>query len=163
MRRYSSALRRLVWSYAARAADREDLFQEIAVALWKALPKFRRDCSERTYVYRVAHNTAISFGTSRQRRAAREQAPGEHDAEPASGADPERDAIDKQRRQRLWNAVQDLPAVDRQIVVLHLEGLSTTEIEAVTGFTAGKVAMRLSRVRRHLAEQLNQAGTEGAR
>ena len=110
LRRYSSALRRLVWSYAARAADREDLFQEIAVALWKALPKFRRDCSERTYVYRVAHNTAISFVTSRQRRAAREQAPGEHDAEPASGADPERDAIDKQRRQRLWNAVQDLPA-----------------------------------------------------
>jgi RNA polymerase sigma-70 factor (ECF subfamily) len=142
------------------ATDREDLFQEIAVALWQALPRFRGDCTERTYVYRVAHNTALSFATSRQRRVTREQPRYENDSDQTDVANPERDAIHNQKRQMLWRAVQELPITDRQIVLLHLEGLSATEIEAATGFTAGKVAMRLSRVRKRLAEQLNQTQSE---
>jgi RNA polymerase sigma-70 factor (ECF subfamily) len=43
---------------------------------------------------------------------------------------------------------------DRQIVVLHLEGLSATEIEAITGVSAGAVATRLTRFRQKLATQL---------
>jgi RNA polymerase sigma factor (sigma-70 family) len=158
-RRYTPALRRLVWAYVRSAPDGEDLFQEIAMALWKALPRFRGDSSERTYVYRVAHNTAISFVASRHRRSLREQPSDENGPEPVSLADPEHEAMRNQRRQRLRIAVQELPMIDRQIILLHLEGLSPGEIEAVTGFTAGKVAMRLSRVRRHLAEQLNQVKT----
>jgi len=52
--------------------------------------------------------------------------------------------------------VQELPLADRQIVLLYLEGLPAAEIEEVTGFTAGKVAMRMFRIRRRLAERLNQ-------
>jgi RNA polymerase sigma-70 factor (ECF subfamily) len=163
LRRYNSALRRLAWSYARTAADSEDLFQEIALALWKAVPNFRGDSSERTYIYRIAHNTAISFVTSRHRTAKREQIADEHSAEPASTANPERDAIQKERRQKLWSAVQQLPVIDRQIIVLYLEGLPAAEIEEVTGFSSGKVAMRLSRIRRRLADQLNENVTEGRR
>jgi RNA polymerase sigma-70 factor (ECF subfamily) len=162
-RRYNPALRRLVWSYARTAPDREDLFQEIALALWKAMPRFRGDSSERTYVYRVAHNTAIRFVTSRQRDASREHRVEDQYVEPAGAANPERDAISNQRRQRLWNAVQELGVTDRQIILLYLEGLSPAEIEEVTGFTPGKVAMRLSRIRRRLAEQLNEPQKEEAR
>ena len=129
------------------------------MALWKALPQFRGASSERTYVYRVAHNTALRFVTSRQRRAARE-----HDApaaEPVAAANPERDAIRNQHRQRLGQAVQELPVIDRQVMLLHLEGLSTAEIVDVTGYTEGAVAMRLTRARRKLAERLQI--TEGAR
>lgn len=133
------------------------------MALWKALPKFRGDSSERTYVYRVAHNTAISFVTSRGRRSEREQPHEEIEVEPISPANPEREAMGSQRRQKLWAAVQELPMIDRQIVVLYLEGLSIGEIEAVTGFTKSKVAMRLSRARRRLAEQLAPDRTEQKR
>jgi RNA polymerase sigma-70 factor (ECF subfamily) len=159
-RRYTPALRRLVWAYVHSAPDGEDLFQEIAVALWKALPKFRGDSSERTYVYRVAHNTAISFVASRRRRSLQEQPSEEKDPEPISSANPEHEAMRNQRRQRLQAAVQELPVIDRQIILLYLEGLSIAEIEAVTGFTEGKVAMRLSRARKRLAERLNQVRME---
>jgi RNA polymerase sigma-70 factor (ECF subfamily) len=39
---------------------------------------------------------------------------------------------------------------DRQIVMLHFEGLSAAEIEEVTGLSAGNVATRLTRVRQKL-------------
>ena len=158
LRRYMSALQRLAWSYTRSAAEREDLFQEITVALWRALPRFRQDCSERTYVYRVAHNTAISLVTSTERRAAHEQ-PGKSPVEPAVSDNPEGDAIWNQQRRRLRDAVKELPVNDRQVVLLYLEDLSAAEIEAVTGFSAGSVAVRLTRARQRLAAQLRPERT----
>jgi RNA polymerase sigma-70 factor (ECF subfamily) len=158
LRRYVSPLRRLAWSYERDPAGRDDLFQEIALALWTALPRFRGDSSERTWVYRVAHNTAISFAASRRRRDGHEQ-PGELEREPVTAANQEGDAIERQRRERLWAAVQELPVTERQIIVLHLEGLSAAEIEAITGVSAGAVATRLTRIRHKLAARLRVDST----
>jgi RNA polymerase sigma factor (sigma-70 family) len=145
--RHLPTLRRVAWSYARGAS--EDLLQDIALALWTALPRFRGDSSERTWVYRVAHNTAISFVAQQRRRIEREDG-GDLSREPASSDSPEREAIDAQRRERLHTAVQELPLDERQIVVLYLEGLSAAEIEAVTGVSAGAVATRLTRARHKL-------------
>jgi RNA polymerase sigma-70 factor (ECF subfamily) len=158
LRRYVTPLRRLAWSYVHDPAGRDDLFQEIAMALWTALPRFRGESSERTWVYRVAHNTALSFAASRRRRDGREQ-PGEPDREPVAAAHQEGDAIERQQRDRLWAAVQELAFGERQIVVLHLEGLSAAEIEAVTGVSAGAVATRLTRIRQKLAVRLRVDST----
>lgn len=151
LRRYLPALRRVAWSYARHPHQTEDLLQEIALALWTALPRFRGDASERTWLYRVAHNTAISFVTSHDRRAKREK-PGEVPEVAALGGNPESRAIEEQKRVRLYRAVEDLSIEDRQLIVLYLEGLSAAEIEAITGLSAGNVATRLTRVRRKLAE-----------
>ena len=153
LRRYVTPLRRLAWSYESDPAAREDLFQEIAIALWTALPRFRGESSERTWAYRVAHNTAISFAAQQRRRGQREQ-PVEPVHEPALPACQEGDAIDEQRRALLWAAVQALPVADRQVIVLHFEGLSAQEIESVTGLSAGAVATRLTRIRQKLAAQV---------
>ena len=63
LRWYLPALRRLARAYTHEIREQEDLLQEISLALWTALPRFRGDASERTWVYRVAHNTAIRFVT----------------------------------------------------------------------------------------------------
>jgi RNA polymerase sigma-70 factor (ECF subfamily) len=39
----------------------KDLFQEVTIQLWKALPKFRGDSKFSTWAYRVALNTAITL------------------------------------------------------------------------------------------------------
>lgn len=154
LERYLPALRRLARSYVRDPLEQEDLLQEVALGLWTALPSFRGEASERTWLYRVAHNTAISYTTGRNRRARREQ-PGETTDHEAPDASPESAAIAAQRRARLWAAIDELPLVDRQIVALHLEGLSASEIEAVTGLSAGNVAVRLTRARRRLTAQVN--------
>lgn len=155
LRRYHPALRRLVASYTRDTAAREDLLQEIAMGLWTALPRFRGDASERTWLYRVAHNTAITHVTRQHRRAKREQ-PGDLPEVPAPVATQESTAIGAERRDRLWAAVRELPLLDRQIVAMHFEGLSAAEIESVTGLSAGSIATRLSRARQKLAASVRR-------
>src|SRR3954452_18652602 len=150
LQRYVQPLRRLAWSYARDHAECDDLLQEIALALWTALPRFRGESSERTWLYRIAHNTSISYLTSSKRRTARESKMPSVD--PASENDsPEAEAIDREKQQRLWGAVRDLPMPDRQVIVLYLEGMSAEEIEAGTGFSSGSIATRLTRIRHNLS------------
>ncbi|MBZ5593609.1 MAG: sigma-70 family RNA polymerase sigma factor [Acidobacteriia bacterium] len=151
---YQPALRRLVSAYVINAADREDLLQEIAAGIWKSLPGFRGDSSERTWIYRIAHNIAIRTSSQVRARGARE--PGlETSFDHPSGERSAEDALLIGERQRaLMNGIRELPAVDRQIVTLHLEGLSAAEIDEVTGVSAGAIATRLTRIRQKLSERV---------
>ena len=58
LEQYRASLRRLAWSYTRNSAQRDDLFKEIALAIWRARPGFRGECSERTFVFRIAHIAA---------------------------------------------------------------------------------------------------------
>jgi DNA-directed RNA polymerase specialized sigma24 family protein len=75
---------------------------------------------------------------------------------PAPAATQESTAIGAERRERLWAAVGELPLLDRQVIVLHLEGLSAAEIETVTGLSAGSIATRLTRNRQKLAASVRR-------
>jgi len=167
-------MRRLAAVYVNDMRDREDLVQEIAVALWQAIPKFRGEASERTWLYRIAHNTAITASAKLRRRGHREAAiedpPGHrHDGSDSEFAEPgvaskekpgDDRLIEAQRHQWLMRAIRELPASDRQIVTLHLEELSYREIQEITGMTEGAIATRLSRVRDRLAEQIRKQEVE---
>jgi len=77
---------------------RRDLLQEIFIALWRSLTAFDGRCSLRTWVYRVAHNTAASHVAAQIRRSKRTfvgldelaELPDHDSGEAAAG---ERDAI----------------------------------------------------------------------
>lgn len=151
---YGPALARLAAAYERDEHDREDLMQDILFALWKALPTFRGEASERTFVYRVAHNRAL---THRRRSGSRPRAAkldAAHEvADPA--ADPEADTTARQRRERLLAAIQRLHPAYRQVLTLRLEDLANGEIADVLGVNENVVAIRLTRARKALAEQLN--------
>lgn len=148
---YGAALQRLTAGYADAPADREDLLQEIRVAIWQALPRFRGDASERTWVYRIAHNVAISASVRRRRR--REDSLSDR-SDPAHT--PEAAYADNERREILIRAVRSLDGVDKQIVLLYLESLSNSEIGEIVGLSEGAVATRLSRARGRLAELVSK-------
>lgn len=150
---YAAALARLSSAYAVTQEDREDLVQEIAAALWRALPEFRGESSERTWLYRIAHNVAITASLKRHAREKREAAPDTLPDSVSAKTSAEQDLLAEEQRRILFAAIRELPAADRQITVLHLEGLSGAEIEAVTGIAQGAVATRLTRIR----EKLRQA------
>jgi RNA polymerase sigma factor (sigma-70 family) len=141
MDEFGQPARRLCAAYTGRAADREDLFQEIFLALWRALPAFRGDASRRTWFYRIAHNVALTWRGRRVRRDSQE-APLVEDASLCTEMD--------LRRLDLKRAVSRLSPTDRTLILLWLEGLSGAEIEEVTGIKAPTVAVRLSRIRRAL-------------
>jgi RNA polymerase sigma factor (sigma-70 family) len=150
---YGPALRRLASAWEPDAAAREDLLQEILFALWRALPKFRGASSERTFVFRVAHNRALTHRfRPRPETAALDAAAEVVDLRPT----PEVEASAAQQVGRLLCALQSLPVAARQILTLSLEGLSRAEIASVLGITENNVGVRLSRARRALKEELDR-------
>src|SRR3954470_13409968 len=65
---YAAPIARLAGAHEADPSLRQDLLQEIHLALWRSLPAFAGRCSLRTWVYRVAHNVAASHVLRRRRR-----------------------------------------------------------------------------------------------
>jgi RNA polymerase sigma-70 factor (ECF subfamily) len=151
---YGPALKRLAGAYLDREADREDLFQEIAVALWQAIPAFRGESSERTWLYRIAHNVAISDSARLRGHRRREEAAPELFDRASAAPDAEKELLREEKRRLLVEAIRELSGVDRQIVLLHLEGLSYAEIEEVSGLSQAALATRLTRAREKLKEHI---------
>ena len=145
LQEHDRSLRRLAASYERDASRQEDLLQDIWFAVWRALPRFRDECSERTFVWRIAHNRAVSHIDHWQRR--RTDVLEEDAALPAPGPDPEESLSAQQRHERLRSAVEQLPIGLKQVVVLTLEGMSNAEVAEITGITENNVAVRLTRAR----------------
>jgi len=149
------ALARLAATYTNMPSDRDDLLQEIALAVWQALRRFRGECSARTFLFRIAHNRAIAhLARSRTHRAAAVEEANVHDPAP----DPESGLAREQTTQRLRGAIQRLPLIYRQVIMLALEDLEYGEIAQVLGITESNVGARLSRARQLLRDLL-ESGT----
>ncbi len=150
MDRHGDALWRLAGAYSDRPQDREDLYQEISIAVWQALPQFRGDSSERTFIFRIAHNRAITYQTRARRNTPKDPLPDLVDRSPT----PAEDVTIRDEHDRLRKAVHELPPPAREVASLALEGLSNQEIATVVGISAGNVAVRLHRARKILRRTL---------
>ena len=122
-------------------------FQEIFLEIWRALPAFRGESSQRTWVYRIAHNVALTWQGRDTRSRPRRQPLDEARTHAADPTD--------LRRILLLEMISRLPPLDRQLVTLWLEGLSLKEIEKLVGIRAGTAAVRLTRVRQQLSRNVN--------
>lgn len=157
------ALARLAASYTDTASDRDDLLQEIALALWQALARFRGECSERTFLFRIAHNRAIAYlARARPRRMlevaseTEPEMPRRSIDAPDPGSDPERELAAAESADRLRGAVHRLPVVYRQVILLALEGLGYGEMADVLGISESNVGARLTRARQLLRTLLEE-------
>ena len=133
--------------YGQTQPDREDLFQEIIVQLWKAVPKFQEQSRFSTWLYRVALNTAISDFRKKRRTLAVIQ------TEVAS-LEIESELIDDkdERLKTLYAAISRLQEIDKAIVMLYLEDKSYDEMEDILGISASTLRVRMNRIKEKLRE-----------
>ena len=68
VQQHNAMIHKVCRIYGRSETDRQDLFQEIIIQLWKAYPNFRGDSKFSTWLYRIALNTAISDLRKQQRR-----------------------------------------------------------------------------------------------
>ena len=149
--RFGPALARLAATHEFDRHACEELYQEILLAVWRALPRLNDADRLKPYVFRIAHNRAVSHIADQVRRASTRPL----EVEPADdGNDPSRVVESEQRRQRLLAAVRSLPLGQRQAISLFFEGLTHGEIAEVLGITENNVAVRINRARRQLTEKL---------
>jgi RNA polymerase sigma-70 factor, ECF subfamily len=155
---YAGALERLARSYEADAELRRDLLQEIHIALWRSFTNFNGLCSLRTWIYRVAHNTAVSHVLRERRRKGHVMVSLEEiEQMPASVPDVSEDR--KQRLDRLLAMLRTLKPIDRQVILAYLEDMDAAEIGEITGLSPGNVATKIHRIKNILARRF-QAGEQ---
>ena len=135
-----------------------DLLQEIQIALWRSFEGFDGRCSLRTWVYRVAHNTAISQVS--RRRAGTPTLIGLDELEATADTSDDRELnVDKQRAmQRLFALIQSLKPVDRQVILLYLEGMDAVSIGEITGLSQGNIATKIHRIKNVLTRRFHERG-----
>ena len=153
-------LGRLAAAYERDPRDREDLMQEIAFAIWRALPSYRGESSERTFICRIGHNRAVTHQSRARARRERLGSADLLDALPDPTADPSAAVMETERHAGLLEAIRQLTPALKETVILSLEGLSHHEIADVLGTTPQTVAVRLTRARATLAKLLGATSAQ---
>ncbi|MEZ5238173.1 MAG: sigma-70 family RNA polymerase sigma factor [Microthrixaceae bacterium] len=126
----------------------EDAVQETMIKAWQGLPRFRGESSLRSWVLRIAHNTAVSMLRRR-----RESVLDPQDMpEIAGGPDPARSSAAMSDLRDVRAALESLDELSRSVVVLReVEGMSYQEIAETLEVPVSTVKTRLLRARRSLA------------
>ena len=143
--------------FEAKPAIQDELFQEIALNIWRALPKFRQDSSVKTFVARIAHNILATHVAKAVKtvKADQDLSAVSQDAEQDTIQPTPYQSLDKsQRQQRLAQAIRQLKLEQQQVVTLALEGMSYQEIAETLSITTNLVGVRLQRAKLALAQLL---------
>jgi RNA polymerase sigma-70 factor (ECF subfamily) len=144
---HKGILFKVVHAYACGHADRQDLFQEISIQIWRSVEAFRGESSVPTWMYRVALNTALAW----TRKEVRHQ----RGKQPFEGAESllttEFSAKTDPRLEWLYQQIAQLKEVDRSVALLLLDGFSYKEIAGITGLTEINVGVKINRIKTALA------------
>lgn len=158
VRTHGPALDRLSRAYEADPEARRDLLQEIHLGLWRSLESFDARCSLRTWIYRVAHNVGTSHVDADHRAKVRQLV----SIDEVDLADNRVDTVTVADRrmalERLLALIRELKPLDRQLILLFLEGVGTDEIAEVTGLSPGNVATKIHRIKNVLIRRFHAGG-----
>ena len=136
-------IHKICMMYTSTQADKEDLYQEICLQLWRSFRTYRSESKFSTWLYRVALNTAISSVRKDRRQVETVEL---DQAKHFVSRDSEREG----KTRMLFKAVSRLNKVDRAIILLWLEEKEYAEISEVMGISLSAVSVRLVRIREKL-------------
>jgi RNA polymerase sigma-70 factor, ECF subfamily len=156
---FAAPLTRLARAHEADASLQQDLLQDIHIAIWRSLPSFGGRCSLRTWVYRVAHNVAVTHVLRRRRRVLKDLVSLDDIDIASAAADVDTSVDEAHMLARVHALVQRLKPLDREVFVLYLEGLSMEDIAEIAGLSQTNTRTKLHRIRALLATQLRTGGS----
>lgn len=135
--------------YCHNQPDRDDLFQDITINLWKGLPSFKGDSKLSTWIYRVSLNTAIS----KFRKKRKIDFVDIEKVRDLKADQTEEHKSDKEKSIRaLYYGIEKLKPVEKAVILLYLEDKSYEEIAEIVGISKSNVSVRLVRLKRKLEE-----------
>jgi RNA polymerase sigma factor (sigma-70 family) len=149
-REHGAILHHVVNGFAA-GDDRNDLLQEVLLAVWKSIPAFRGQAKPTTYLYRVCHNAGLLWiRTEKNYRRRVDQfgasAPGGFVTEP--------DSLTDERLAEIYAAIHLLKPLDRSLMLLSLDGLSYRDMAEVLGLSESNVGVKINRIKNQLTQTL---------
>lgn len=148
--RYTPAIHRFALRMLGDEQDAHDAAQDTMIKVLRHLDRYDPERSFTTWIFGIARNTCIDEHRRRRRRSSDEL--GEV-VDPAPG--PLHDTARQERADRLHAALQELPPMYREVLVMfHFEHLKYTEIAEVLDLPLGTVMNRIFRARGKVRELL---------
>jgi RNA polymerase sigma-70 factor, ECF subfamily len=165
--RFERPVHALLLRIVRRADVAEELAQDAFVKAWRALGRFDPTRKFSSWLFKIAHNTALDALRRRGEETLSLDAPvGGSETPPELPADPRaEDALERltsrEAARALERAIAELRPAYREILLLRFaEELSYDEIAEITGAPLGTVKVHLFRARRELARRMAEAGWE---
>lgn len=147
---------KIIRVYGRTPMDREDLFQEITLQVWRSIPSFRHESAVTTWIYRIALNVSIRWLRKEKKRVPSEsievvqhiiQETKEHD--------------DDERLAWLYHEIHKLDEIDRSITLLMLDGLSYREMSSIIGITETHIGVKINRIKKQLISKSKKSEHHG--
>ena len=145
------ALSRIAASYERDRNLREDLMQDIMLALFRALPTLEERRKLKAFACRIAHNRCVDHVVRRAAIAKPAELSGEL---PSADATPEENILQSERSERVLEAVRGLELPYRQVITLVLEDMSYSDIAEALGISLANVGVRINRAKSKLKAML---------
>ena len=150
---------RVCWHYTGNREAAEDCGQEAMIRIWRNLGSYRGDCALESWVYRIAANCCMDWLRKKKRDKSvsveplREQGFDPADESPGT----EEQAVAKDERQRLREAISLLPEDQREALIMtQLEKVPYEEAARTLGVSEGTVKSRVNRAKARLKEILSE-------
>lgn len=131
---------RVAYRVTGDVGEAEDVAQEVFMAFYSAHAADAPYAAP--WLHKAAAHRALNAVRSRSRRAVRESA---ELAVRTASADPEAEALERERAREVRSALARLPRESATILALRYSGLSYTEVAAAMGIKADQVGTRLRR------------------
>lgn len=147
-------LLRVCYSYANNTEEAKDLFQEVLINIWKALPNFNGDSSLSTWMYRITLNVGLRHRSNLLKDKKRISQIGSITIEQIEGHQEERGS--RHKLDLLRQCVRNLNEIDKAVITLYLEDLPYKEIGTILGLKENTVAVRVKRIKTKLLNCLNE-------
>jgi RNA polymerase sigma-70 factor (ECF subfamily) len=167
VRRYQRPISAYVYRMVGNYESALDLTQEIFIKVYNSLRRYREEFKFSTWIYKIAHNSAVDH---LRRTATREQSlingseGDQYELPIESGRpSPEQESERKERRIEIESVIRALPPNYRELIILrHSQDLTYEEIVEVTGLPLGTVKNRLFRAREMMRQQFVDKGITSA-
>lgn len=157
---YSSDIAALANRLLGWSGEVEDVTQDIFLAAFLGLKKFRCECSLKTWLFTITVNKCRSYRYKRMLRRRRISQVADK-AFLASAGTADKAPMDSETFDRVRRAIQALPAKYREPVVLrYLQELGTDQISRILGISKNALQVRLNRARARLRDDLAELTKE---
>jgi len=152
---HQGAISRTLMACEADAAARQDLTQDIYLALHQSVGRLQSADNPRAYLFRIVHNVTVDH-IARAQKHKWQPLDDETQAQLLDDC-PSEQLGDQQQSNQLLSAVRQLSAANRQVILLAMEDMDAPEIAEVLQISQGAVRVRLNRAKTELMEIMQHA------
>ena len=142
--RHKGLIFKVVRVYARSAMDQDDLFQEIAIQVWRSVPSFREESAVTTWIYRISFNIAIKWVRKEKKHFQAETLDG------LAHTLYENKNQSEERLDWLLEEISKLDEIDRSLALLLLDDFSYKEMASIVGISESNVGVKINRIKKDL-------------